>query len=90
MAFPSSPSNGNTHLENGVSYTYNSIHSSWLMSGRIVVTEKANNVGIGSTWGTKYEAIEEFLHAGGDVRLALAIALVEIDNLKARVNTLEG
>ena len=90
MAFPSSPSNGNTHLENGVSYTYNSIHSSWLMSGRIVVTAKANNVDIGSTWGDKCVAIDEFCYAGGDVQSALAIALVEIDNLKARVNTLEG
>ncbi len=89
MTFPSSPSNGDTHLENGVSYTYNSTYSSWLMNGRIVVTAKANNVGIGSTWGTKYEAIEEFLHAGGDVQSALAIALVEIDNLKARVTALE-
>ena len=47
MAFPSSPSNGNTHLEDGISYTYNSTYASWLKSGRIVVTAKANNVGIG-------------------------------------------
>ena len=90
MTFPSSPSNGDTHLENGVSYTYNSTYSSWLMNGRIVVTAKANNVGIGSTWGTKCEAIDEFCYAGGDVQSALAIALVEIENLKARVTTLEG
>ena len=49
MAFPSSPSNGDTHLEDGISYTYNSTYASWLKSGRIVVTAKANDVGIGST-----------------------------------------
>ncbi len=45
MAFPSSPSNGDTHLEYGISYTYNSTYSSWLKSGRIVITAnaKANN-----------------------------------------------
>ena len=33
MAFPSSPSNGDTHEQNGVIYTYDSTYSTWSITG---------------------------------------------------------